>query len=243
MNDEKISYHKKKRIQYQQEYVLPCFELAKAEGIDLNQLVKDNPGKNCVRLLIERLIDKSKIQSIHGDDHSWIITFSGKQFWPLDPHIDDINIIDIAHALSLLCRYAGHCKSFYSVADHSIRCAYIGIDKYPKKLSRTILLHDAAEAYINDIARPIKPYLTNYKKIEDKLEKVIAEKFDLIYPFPPEIKIVDNILLATERRDLMSTLSNKVWNTYGQEPLEERIIPMTIELAEQQFLTMFDKLK
>jgi len=80
----------------------------------------------------------------------WIQTYTGKRFWPLDPRPEDVDILDIAHSLSLLCRFTGHTSSFYSVSQHSILVA----QEVPKRLRLWALFHDAAEAYIGDIARP-----------------------------------------------------------------------------------------
>src|SRR5579885_2784587 len=85
----------------------------------------------------------------HGD---WIQTYCGVAFYPLDPRPEEILIEDIAHALSMLCRFTGHVKRFYSVAQH---CVYVSHRCDPKD-ALWGLLHDAAEAYLNDISRPVK---------------------------------------------------------------------------------------
>lgn len=82
----------------------------------------------------------------------WIQTFTGKQFWPLTPKAEDVCIEDIAHALAFKCRFGGHCKTFYSVAEHSCRVAEILRPEH----QLIGLLHDAAEAYLPDVAAPIK---------------------------------------------------------------------------------------
>ncbi|MGM9936513.1 MAG: phosphohydrolase [Candidatus Ornithomonoglobus sp.] len=100
----------------------------------------------------------------------YITTFTGKHFYPLKPDYRDINIEDIAHSLSLLCRANGHYKEFYSVADHCIDCAYEalarGLDNYTALIC---LLHDACEAYISDIPRPVRADLNGINEIENKL--------------------------------------------------------------------------
>ena len=111
----------------------------------------------------------------------WIETFTGKQFYFLDPTRDSIDIRDIAHSLAYTCRYTGHCKRFYSVAEHSILVSYLADDPLAG------LLHDASEAYITDIASPIKPHLTNYKELEDMLMGHIADRFNFTYPLNAEI--------------------------------------------------------
>jgi len=84
-------------------------------------------------------------------DEHWITTYTGKRFHYLDPQPEEIDIVDIAHALSLTCRFGGHCKEFYSVAEHSIRVAEI----VPKEFQLLALLHDAGEAYTGDVQSPI----------------------------------------------------------------------------------------
>src|SRR5690606_29748913 len=92
----------------------------------------------------------------------WMQTFTGRRFWPLDPRPDEICIEDIAHALSMQCRYAGHCLSFYSVAEHSVLLS----QHVAEPFRRWALLHDASEAYLVDVPRPIKGDLSNYRAVE-----------------------------------------------------------------------------
>ena len=103
----------------------------------------------------------------------WIETFTGKEFYFLDPTPDSIDIRDIAHSLAFTCRYTGHSRRFYSVAEHSVLVSYLAVDPLAG------LLHDASEAYITDIASPIKPHLANYKELEDKIMDKIKNKLNL----------------------------------------------------------------
>jgi hypothetical protein len=128
------------------------------------------------------------------NETDFITTYTGKHFHFMDIKSEEIDILDIAHALSQMCRFNGHTKFFYSVAQHSINVARF----CDEKLALTGLLHDAAEAYIADIARPIKRQLKEYKIIEEHIERAIADKFGLIYPWPVEIKIADNYMLYWE---------------------------------------------
>lgn len=131
-----------------------------------------------------------------------IATFSGIAFEPLNPDPTLITIEDIAHALGNSCRFTGHVRRFYSVAQHSVFCT----DLVPDEMKLTALLHDASEAYLSDIARPIKmqpEFGDVYKKAEKRLEEAIATRFGLIYPYPAEVKWADNVMLRTEQRDLM----------------------------------------
>lgn len=129
----------------------------------------------------------------------WMLTASGKVFWPLDPRPDEIEIDDIAHALSHLCRYAGHCRKFYSVAQHSVLVARA----LPPEHQRWGLLHDATEAYLVDVPRPVKPYLSGYHHAEERLMQTIISRFDLDPAMPAEVKRVDDAILADEFAQIM----------------------------------------
>ena len=135
-----------------------------------------------------------------GRTGDWIQTHTGTMFYPLDPRVEDIDIHDIAHALSMQPRYAGHTRRFYSVAEHSI---YIAKACSPEH-ALWGLLHDASEAYLCDIPRPIKPYLTNYAEIEARLMHVICEKFGLSPTIPEEIKRLDRAILRNEYEGLLA---------------------------------------
>lgn len=132
----------------------------------------------------------------------WIQTFTGKQFWPLDPSEDEISIYDIAHSLSMQCRFNGHCNRFYSVAEHCVRVSV----ECPPEDALWGLLHDASEAYLSDIPRPLKRLteFVKYRESEFFLQSVIYARFGLRGPEPAVVKRMDNVLLATEKRDLMS---------------------------------------
>ncbi len=159
----------------------------------------------------------------------WIQTYTGKRIDPTNPKIEEIDIIDIAHALSNLCRYTGHCSQFYSVAEHSVIGTlqfpdYIKSrpfvcqntsDEYIRKMQKQFLLHDASEAYFNDIARPVKPNLPGYKKLEKNLEQIIFRKFNLDYLFYFYVKEMDNIMLYNESQYLFS--DTKDWDFTEQD--------------------------
>ncbi|MDF2874107.1 MAG: hypothetical protein K0R22_790 [Sporomusa sp.] len=131
-----------------------------------------------------------------------ILTYSNTLFYPLAPRAEEVAIQDIAHALSQMCRANGHFKTFYSVAQHSINCAREAAKRgYTAKVQLACLLHDASEAYISDITRPVKYYLDDYKKIEQNLQKVIYEKFeitDLTADECGQVGEIDNALLHHE---------------------------------------------
>jgi 5'-deoxynucleotidase YfbR-like HD superfamily hydrolase len=106
------------------------------------------------------------------NDNNWIQTFTGRQFWPLDPRPEDIELLDIAHALANKCRYTGHTRSFYSVAQHSVLVSEI----VPAADAHWGLLHDASEAYLPDVARPVKRELAGFQEIENRLMGCVAER-------------------------------------------------------------------
>lgn len=149
----------------------------------------------------------------------WMETFTGLKFWPIDPREDEVCIEDIAHALSLICRFGGQCKEFYSVAQHSCHVADIVSATESndlRHLTFTALMHDAAEAYVGDIIRPIKRSNPEIAKAESAVEIVIACKFGLlIHPMPKIIKWADNVMLKNEHAQLMN--GRNEWPSCDQE--------------------------
>lgn len=129
-----------------------------------------------------------------------IITLqSGSIFDLLNPDSSSFTIEDIAHALGQTCRFNGHTKVFYSVAQHLVLCSYI-VDK---EHALGALLHDAHEAFVGDIVTPLKALLPDFKDLEIRIEKSVLNKFGLTYPLHPSIKQADLKMLATEKRDLL----------------------------------------
>lgn len=129
----------------------------------------------------------------------WMQTISGRAYWPLSPQIADVSITDIAHALSMICRFGGHTSRFYSVAEHSVlvsRCV-------PPEHALQALLHDATEAYVGDVVRPLKQNLTGYDEIEDRNWAVIAQQFGVPYVMHPSVKDADNAVLLAEKAALL----------------------------------------
>jgi hypothetical protein len=131
----------------------------------------------------------------------WIQTATGRQFWPIDPHADEVFIDDIAHALSMLCRFGGHCLRFYSVAEHSVLLSRAAAPE--DRL--WALLHDATEAYLVDVPRPLKPFLVGYKEAEGKIMRAVCEKFGLGDDMPDRVKDADKRILFDERSQNMAT--------------------------------------
>src|SRR4051812_7832372 len=97
------------------------------------------------------------------NDHSWIETFLGHPFYPLDPMNSIVDVEDIAHSLAMKTRFNGQCRRFYSVAEHAVRCAtYALLWTEDINFAFAVLHHDSSEAYLPDVPRPIKPMLTNF---------------------------------------------------------------------------------
>jgi hypothetical protein len=166
----------------------------------------------------------------------WIQTFTGKQFWPLDPRPDEICIEDIAHALSMQCRYSGHSKKFYSVCEHSVHVSFT-CDPADAFWG---LLHDASEAYIVDIPRPIKPYLTNYEKLEALVMAAVCEKFDLPKEMPASVKTADFGMLTSEMEQLMAPPAAD-WHIDLNAP-RVRLFCWDPDTARRMFLHRFNQL-
>jgi 5'-deoxynucleotidase YfbR-like HD superfamily hydrolase len=168
---------------------------------------------------------------------SAIRTYTGILFDFEEPEASPICIEDIAHALSLLCRFAGHCKEFYSVAEHSIRVS----DSCPAEHALWGLMHDASEAYCVDVPRPLKhmPNMEHYRAHEKRVMRAICGWFNMSPFEPAEVKHMDNVLLVTEQRDL---LANSIPD-FNIKPLEWRISPITSRQAEREFLRRFEELK
>lgn len=155
--------------------------------------------------------------------HAWMQTYTGKQFFPLDPTGSDLDIVDIAHALSNVCRFNGHASRHYSVAEHSILVALHVANDDERPDAQTVLaalLHDASEAYLCDIPRPLKmmPEMAPYREMEARLEHAIAARFGLPCQMPEIVKRHDMRALATEYRDLVP-VKGAPWNL-GVEPWE-----------------------
>lgn len=133
---------------------------------------------------------------LRGD---WMQTYTGRRFYPLDPRPEEIDPVDIAHALSLLCRYGGHVDRFYSVAEH---CLLMSWAVAPEN-ALAALLHDATEAYVCDVPRPLKRQLVGYADIEDSVWLAIVGRFGVPTLLPAAVKEADNRILLTERNALM----------------------------------------
>lgn len=173
---------------------------------------------------------------------TFISTYSGIKFWPVDPREDEINIEDIAHALSLLCRGNGHVKHFYSVGQHSIFCAKEAkLRGYNARVQLACLLHDGSEAYISDITRPVKKMMPLYLEMEELLQGAIEKKynvFDLTEEEKSQVKHVDDTILRYELSDLLDTHDYNDLELVGEYDFSFRMMDET----EREFLELFHAL-
>lgn len=172
---------------------------------------------------------------------SSIQTFTGEMFDIYYPDPEKINLPDIAHALSMLCRYGGHSRNFYSVAEHSVMMADYFDQRGEQDLARVALLHDATEAYMGDLVRPLKMSLSmvRYREVEAQLQAVIYEKFRLPPEHPLEVKDADLRICNDERVVLMLP---RPWTIDGLLPLGVDIQCWSPIQAEQIWADTFWRL-
>ena len=171
---------------------------------------------------------------------AWIQTYSGKKLYYFNPTEYMIDENDIFLALPKICRFNGQSHFFYSVAEHSIQCT-----KLVKPENRLYaLLHDSPEIYCADLCTPIKIFLPQYQKIENKILKVIAKKynFDIGKLAHDDINRADKIMLATEARDLFPHLKLNWSNSKIYKPLKQKIKPREINDVREEFKQLFYEL-
>lgn len=171
---------------------------------------------------------------------SWIQTYTGMQFWPLGPRREDVRLEDIAHALANQCRFNGHCRKFYSIAQHSVLVANDLLARgFAGKVVTAGLFHDAAEAYLPDICSPIKGAFPDFRVFERRLLAVIFDAIGIGVRGVTQlewdaIKESDARLLATEARDLMGP-PPEPWEGLPL-PLPDKISPWSPKRSKRAFL-------
>jgi hypothetical protein len=180
-----------------------------------------------------------------AEETGWIQVRSGGKFHLLDPSADEVRVPDIAHALGNMCRYTGHTSEFYSVGQHSVLASrYVGeYDGADTVVQLAALFHDAAEAYLVDVPRPLKPILAGYRNIETLVDEAI--RLHIGVPRAawshPSIKVVDRRLLRTEQRDLMPPAPGD--DDRGDvEPFVDEIIALPPASARFAFLARYSEL-
>ncbi|WP_282412219.1 phosphohydrolase [Pseudomonas sp. PS01299] len=164
---------------------------------------------------------------------SWILTHSGIQFNLLNPTAAMISPRDIAHALANLCRFNGHTREHYSVAQHSL----IVCDLVPTKHQLSALIHDATEAYLGDMTRPLKALMPEYRDVEQRVWHAICDRFNIPLGLPDSVLRADMVALATERRDLMPHHPGEWQCLKGIPAMPERITPLPAQVASMQYFS------
>lgn len=167
---------------------------------------------------------------------AWMQTYTGKRFYPLNPVVADIDIIDIAHALAYLCRFGGHIDRFYSVAEHCVLLS----EWVDSENSLAALLHDATEAYVVDVPRPLKYLLPQYQELENKAWSVISTRFNISSKLPEQVKEGDNRILINEKSTLFSRAER--WGVDSLQSLPIKVSGWQPEEAERRYLNRFREL-
>ena len=164
----------------------------------------------------------------------WILTQSGRTFHPFDPKIEDVDIFDIAHSLSMQCRYGGHSNKFYSVAEHSL---YVS-ELVTRENALWGLLHDATEAYVTDIPSPLKKGIPLWSTVENNIMRVICEKFNLSSIEPSEVKHIDTLICNDEMKEIMDGV-NIIGDFRSREFLNVKINCYDSNMARSLYINRF----
>lgn len=175
-------------------------------------------------------------------DKAYIVTYTGKKFHLLEPRIEDIDIEDIAHSLSQQCRWTGHTRHHYSIAQHGYYCSFLG----PKNEAFHRLNHDDSEAYVGDMNRPLKHYTEAgppYRKQEDKIQAIICDCFGMSHTPPPSVHTADEIMLYTEKAQIMASTDFEMSNPWKPSKVADITIEeWTPKYAKRKFLERFQEL-
>lgn len=172
---------------------------------------------------------------------AFIETYLGERFQPLAPNPASIFIEDIAHALSNQCRFSGHTREFYSVAQHSVLVSEL-LEEWGEDEDVCLwgLMHDASEGYLVDLPTPLKQaeFGNDYRFAEKHLMRIICLRFGMTTMEPERVRVADAVMLATEARDLMP-FKKEHWGALQVRPRDERIDPWIPKVAEFRFLERF----
>lgn len=180
------------------------------------------------------VIDRVKVKTKRNGN--WIETFTGAKFYPLGALESEIDVLDIAHSLSNQCRYGGHTSSFYSVAQHSCLVAELVNSKY----KMDALLHDATEAYLLDLPKPVKMCMPDYEKFEEDLREVVCKTFNISYPIPKNVLDMDIVAACIEHENFFSDKFKEFYQTYTSLPIPKmKLDPKTPLQSEKLFLSMY----
>lgn len=175
-------------------------------------------------------------------DEQWIGLLSGAKMNYNYPEESDVTLDDLASALSNICRFSGHLPKFYSVAQHLVNTSRI----VPAEFAFDALMHDTAEAFTNDLPTPLKWSLPIFKELETRIEAAMAERFNFQFPYPPDVKTADTIMLLLEKKYVK--LDERDWPAYRDiefEHMKDRVDlkPWQPQRAKREFLERFEELE
>lgn len=167
----------------------------------------------------------------------WIQSFTGQAIDFVEPDLTNFSIVDVAHSLSHICRYTGHSRLHYSVAEHSVHCSYMA--EPGDELEA--LMHDAVESIVGDVAKPLKVLLPAYQVIEDRMDRAVRKRFGLLPHIPPPVKMVDVRMLATEAPQAMGE-PPKSWGLESITPFDLKLKYWSPFIAKHKFLDRYKEL-
>lgn len=182
--------------------------------------------------------NRHQVVAVRMGEGPTIMLNSGAWFDFGAPDSSSFTIEDIAHGLANICRYSGQCSDFYSVAEHSVL-----VSETAKGFEFEALLHDAAEAFIGDITRPLKQMLAEYKKIEADVQRAILARFDVPSPLPPQVKQADLRVLAAEQKQIMPEGTDGWVRGQKVEPAAIVVRHLPPRVAKRAFLDRFAALR
>lgn len=176
------------------------------------------------------ITDKNNTPQNYG---GYIRTSKNRKFFFGDLENNEYDIEEIAHSLALQCRWTGHCRVFYSIAEHSVHVH----NHVPSAFKKEALLHDASEGYVVDLSRPLKEFVPDYRKIQGKVEDVIARRFNVPYPMTEPVREADDRMLVTEWNNLFD--ATDILLGVKNEPYENCIEGWEPKTAEKKFLEAY----
>lgn len=167
----------------------------------------------------------------------WMVTATGRQYWPLDPRPGDVDIVDVATHLAKECRYNGACLGHYSVAEHSVLVSMV----VPPQYALQGLMHDAPESYLKDLTRPVKRGVGQvYADLEELNWRAIAERFGIDPELHASVKAADDSVLMAERYALFPDHKH-MWSVKA-EPAAVKILGLSWQGARDAFLRRWQEL-
>lgn len=174
-----------------------------------------------------------------GGKDCWLQTYSGRRVSVMNPSPEEIDINDIAVSIAKQCRFNGHCSSFYSVAEHCSRGAGLAYQMYGKEVAKEFLLHDATEAYMGDLIRPVKRMIPRFEEMEQRFWKAISSKFGLPYTHSREVHYLDNVMVVWEKENLLP--NSEPWpNLPDISSLNlPKLVPQNWQSAQKTYENMF----